>query len=187
MHAPGLTIVVPRNPIQTKGLLLASIRSPDPVIFFEPKILYRMSEDQVPVEDYTIPLRKAEVIKEGKDITLLGWGASIRQLQMAAKMVEEKGVKCEIIDLRTIVPYDIDTIEKSVKKTRRLLITHEGPAIAGAAAEIAANIHERCFLHMEAPIKRICGFDTPFPFVYEPFYLPNRFRIFDAIMESMDY
>eukprot|EP00826_Nyctotherus_ovalis_P019971 TRINITY_DN1622_c0_g3_i4.p2 TRINITY_DN1622_c0_g3~~TRINITY_DN1622_c0_g3_i4.p2 ORF type:complete len:188 (+),score=41.98 TRINITY_DN1622_c0_g3_i4:817-1380(+) len=187
MHAPGLTIVIPRNPIQTKGLLLASIRSPDPVIFFEPKILYRMSEDMVPVEDYTIPLGKAEVMREGKDITLVGYGASIRHLQMAAKMAEEKGVQCEIIDLRTIVPYDIETIENSVKKTGRLLITHEGPLIAGAAADITANVHERCFLSLHAPIKRVCGYDTPFPFVYEPFYLPNRFRIFDGIMETMSY
>ncbi len=171
MNTAGLTIVVPRNPIQTKGLLLASIRSPDPVIFFEPKILYRMSEDMVPVEDYTIPLRKAEVIKEGKDITLVGWGASVRQLQMAAKMVADKGITCEIIDLRTIIPYDIDTIEKSVKKTGRLLITHEGPVTAGAGAEIAAKIQERCFLHLNAPVKRVCGYDTPFPFVYEPVHL----------------
>jgi 2-oxoisovalerate dehydrogenase E1 component beta subunit len=187
MHAPGISLVIPRNPIQTKGLLLASIRSPDPVIFFEPKILYRMSEDMVPVEDYTIPLGKAEIVREGKDITLVGYGASIRQLQMAAKMAEEKGVQCEIIDLRTIVPYDIETIEKSVNKTGRLLITHEAPLIAGVAADIAANIHERCFLHMEAPIKRVCGYDTPFPFVYEPFYLPNRFRLFEGIMETVKY
>ena len=187
MHAPGLTIVIPRNPIQTKGLLLASIRSPDPVIFFEPKILYRMSEDMVPEEDYTIPLGKAEVVQEGKDITLVGYGASIRQLKMAAKMVEEKGITCDIIDLRTILPYDIDTIEKSVKKTGRLLVTHEAPVTAGVGAEISAKIQERCFLHLQAPVKRVCGYDTPFPFVYEPFYLPNRFRLYDAILETVDY
>jgi len=170
MHTPGLCIVIPRNPIQTKGLLLASIRSPDPVIFFEPKILYRMSEDMVPEEDYTIPIGKAELLQEGKDITLLGYGASIRQLKMAAKMAEAKGITCDIIDLRTILPYDIDTIEKSVKKTGRLLVTHEGPVTAGVGAEIAAKIQERCFLHMHAPVKRVCGFDTPFPFVYEPVF-----------------
>lgn len=148
--------------------MLASIRSPDPVIFFEPKILYRMSEDMVPEEDYTIPLRKAEVLQEGKDVTLLGYGASIRQLKMAAKMAAEKGVTCEIIDLRTILPYDIETIEKSVKKTGRLIVTHEGPITSGAGAEIAARVQERCFLHLNAPVKRVCGYDTPFPFVYEP-------------------
>lgn len=136
-----------------------------------------MSEDMVPEEDYEIPLRKAEVIKEGKDVTLLGYGACVRQLQMvkkekfteqAAKMAEEKGISCEIIDLRTILPYDIETIEKSVNKTGRLLITHEAPITSGVAAEISAKVLERCFLHMKAPVKRCCGYDTPFPFVYEP-------------------
>lgn len=187
MHTAGLCIVIPRNPIQAKGLLLSAIRTPDPVIFFEPKILYRMSEDMVPEEDYTVPLRKAEVLQEGKDITMVGYGASIRQLKMAAKMGEEKGISSEIIDLRTILPYDIETIEKSVNKTGRLLITHEGPVTAGVGAEIAAKIQERCFEHLQAPIMRVCGYDTPFPFVFEPFYLPNRLKLFDAMTKAMSF
>ena len=186
-HCPGLTIVVPRNPVQAKGLLRASILSPDPVIFFEPKLLYRMAEDQVPEEDYTLPLRKAEIMKEGKDVTIVGFGIGTRHMKLAAKMAEDKGISCELIDLRTIMPYDIETIEKSVSKTKRLIITHEDSLTGGIGAEIAARVQERCFLNLQAPIKRVCGCDTPMPLAFEPFFLPNRHRIYDAIINTVNF
>ena len=129
-------------------MLRSCILSNDPAIFFEPKILYRMAEDEVPMEDYTIPLRKAEIMREGKDVTIVGFGNLTRAMKMAAKMAEEKGISCELVDLRTIMPYDIETIEKSVNKTGRLIITHEAPVTCGVGAEIAAKVHERCFLKL---------------------------------------
>lgn len=186
-QCPGLVVVVPRSPIQTKGLLLSAIRQPDPVIFMEPKRLYRIAEEEVPVEDYSIDLFKAEVVKQGNDITLIGWGAQIRVLQSAAMMAEEKGISCEIIDLRTVNPWDEDTVIASVMKTGRALISHEAPITSGFGAEISAKIQEKCFLKLEAPIRRVCGYDTPFPHLQEPLYFPNRFKIYDGILETVKY
>lgn len=187
-QCPGLVIVMPRSPIQAKGLLLKSIRHPDPVIFMEPKRLYRLAEEEVPIEDYEIDLFKAEVVKEGKDITLIGWGAQVRVLQSAAIMVEsELGISCEVIDLRTINPWDEETIIASVKKTGRVIISHEAPLTSGFGAEISATIQEKCFLHLEAPIMRVCGYDTPFPHLQEPLYFPNRYKIYETIQELMNY
>lgn len=187
-QCPGLVIVMPRSPIQAKGLLLKSIRHPDPVIFMEPKRLYRLAEEEVPIEDYEIDLFKAEVVKEGKDITLIGWGAQVRVLQSAAIMVEsELGISCEVIDLRTINPWDEETIIASVKKTGRVIISHEAPLTSGFGAEISATIQEKCFLNLEAPIMRVCGYDTPFPHLQEPLYFPNRYKIYETIQEVMNY
>ena len=184
IHAAGLTIVIPRSALQAKGLLLASIKTPDPVIFFEPKILYRMSEDMVPEEDYTIPLRKAEIVKEGKDVTIVGYGEGIRQMIMAQKMVEDKGISCELIDLRTVFPFDFETIQKSVKKTERVILVSEASYSGNVMGEIAAKIAESTLFNLRG-IKRVCGFDIPFPFVYEPFHVPNRLRIEEAILDIM--
>ncbi|MEC7284341.1 MAG: transketolase C-terminal domain-containing protein, partial [Pseudomonadota bacterium] len=162
-HCPGLKIVIPRDPYQAKGLLLASIRDKNPVLFMEPKRLYRASVSEVPEEDYELPLGKADIVQEGSDITLLGWGAQIEILQKAAEMALEDGVSCEIIDLRSILPWDVETVMQSVMKTGRLLINHEAPLTGGFASEIAASIQERCFLYLEAPIARVCGLDTPYP------------------------
>ena len=186
-HCPGLTVVVPRSPIQAKGLLRSCIMAKEPTIFFEPKILYRMAEDETPEEDYTIPLRKAEVMKEGKDVTIVGYGTPTRQMKLAAKMAESEGISCELIDLRTIIPYDFETIANSVSKTGRLIITHEAPVTQGVGSEIAAKIQEKCFDKLKSPIQRVCGYDTPFPFVFEPLYLPNRFKLMDAILKSVKY
>jgi 2-oxoisovalerate dehydrogenase E1 component beta subunit len=132
----------------------------------EPKWLYRSAIEEVPVGDFELPLGKAEVLKEGKDITIIGWGAQLMVIQEAITMAEEKlGISCELIDLMTISPWDIPTVEQSVKKTKRLLISHEAPKTGGFAGEIAAEIQQRCFLHLEAPIARVCGYDTPFPLV----------------------
>lgn len=187
-HCPGLTIVMPRSPIQAKGLFLSSVKSNNPVIFFEPKRLYKLAEEEVPEEDYHIELMKAEIVKEGTDITLIGWGAQTRVLQSAAKMAEEElKIKCEVIDLRTVYPWDRKTVVDSVKKTGRAIVSHEAPISSGLGAEIASVIQEKCFLNLEAPIKRVCGLDTPFPHLQEPLYFPNRFKVFDAISEIMKY
>eukprot|EP00929_Paragymnodinium_shiwhaense_P008573 TRINITY_DN11252_c0_g1_i1.p1 TRINITY_DN11252_c0_g1~~TRINITY_DN11252_c0_g1_i1.p1 ORF type:complete len:378 (+),score=65.50 TRINITY_DN11252_c0_g1_i1:148-1134(+) len=186
-HCPGLNIVVPRSPIQAKGLLLASIRSPDPTLFFEPKILYRQAVEEVPVGDYEIPIGKAEVIQEGSDVTLIAWGTQVQRMIKAAEMAKADGVSCEIIDLRTIVPWDEDCIIESVKKTGRCVIAHEAPKTSGFGAEIASTIQERCFLNLEAPVQRVCGWDTPFPLAWEEFYVPNPLRVHDAIKKVLEY
>lgn len=186
-HTPGLVIAMPRGPIQAKGMLLSSIRSKDPVIFLEPKALYRIAEEEVPDEDYEIPLGKAEVIKEGSDITLVGYGIQTRRMRVAAEMAEKEGISVELIDLRTILPWDVDTVEKSVKKTGRLIVTHEAPVTNGFASEVSSKIQERCFLHLESPIQRVCGYDVPFPLVFEPVYLPDQFKLYQAILDSVNY
>eukprot|EP01116_Phalansterium_solitarium_P022261 TRINITY_DN728_c0_g1_i1.p1 TRINITY_DN728_c0_g1~~TRINITY_DN728_c0_g1_i1.p1 ORF type:complete len:377 (-),score=140.50 TRINITY_DN728_c0_g1_i1:218-1348(-) len=187
-HTPGLKVVLPRSPTQAKGLLLASIRDPNPVIFLEPKWLYRSSIENVPVSDYTIPLGVAEVVKPGDDITVVGWGAHMLVLQEAVRLAEQElGVTCELIDLRTLAPWDVEAVENSVKKTGRLLISHEAPRTGGFAAEIAAEIQERCLLNLEAPIQRVCGYDTPFPLVFEKLYFPDALKNFEAIKKAIQF
>lgn len=187
-HTPGLKVVIPRGPIQAKGLLLAAIREKNPVIFFEPKFLYRSAVAEVPIDDYEIPLGKAEIIKEGKDITLIGYGLQLVQLEKALNRAEkELGITCELIDLRTISPLDTETIITSVKKTGRVLIAHEAPKFAGFGGEISTIIQESCFLHLEAPVKRVCGWDTPFPLVFEKMYYPDEHRIFEGIKSTINY
>ncbi|KAM9991553.1 hypothetical protein ACTFIZ_004953 [Dictyostelium cf. discoideum] len=187
-QTPGLKVVIPSTPIEAKGLLLASIREKDPVIFFEPKLMYRSAVEEVPIGDYEIPLGKARIVKEGKDITIIGWGAQMRVLLQAVNMAEEKlGISCELIDLRTIQPWDVETVVESVKKTGRVVISHEAPKTGGWAAEISATIQERCFLHLEAPIQRVCGYDTPFPLIFEKFYVPDHLKNFESIKKTMVY
>ncbi|MGS0674238.1 alpha-ketoacid dehydrogenase subunit beta [Shewanella sp. 0m-4] len=186
-QTPGLKVVVPRNPEQAKGLLIASIRDKNPVIFFEPKRLYRASVGDVPEGDYVIELGKAEVVKVGTDITLLGWGAQMEILEKSAEMAAKKGISCEIIDLRTLSPWDVDTVAASVKKTGRLLINHEAPLTGGFAGEIAATIQEECFLYLESPIARVCGLDTPYPLIHEKEYMPDALKTFEAIKASVKF
>ncbi|RTQ98738.1 alpha-ketoacid dehydrogenase subunit beta [Halomonas nitroreducens] len=186
-HTPGLKIVVPRNPYEAKGLLLASIRDPDPVIFFEPKRLYRASTGEVPDEDYQLPLGEAEITKEGSDVTLVGWGAQMEVIDKAVELAEKEGISCEVIDLRCILPWDADTVAESVLKTGRLVVTHEAPRTGGFAGEIAAAIQDRCFLYLESPIMRVTGLDTPFPLTLEKEYLPDHLKIFEAIRECVNY
>ncbi|MFQ3787320.1 alpha-ketoacid dehydrogenase subunit beta [Halomonas sp. A29] len=186
-HTPGLKVVVPRNPYQAKGLLLSAIRDPDPVIFFEPKRLYRASVGEVPEEDYQLPIGEAEVTKEGSDITVLGWGAQMEVIDRAVELAEKAGISCEVIDLRSILPWDEDTVVESVLKTGRLLVTHEAPRTGGFAGEIAATIQERCFLYLESPIERVTGLDTPFPLTLEKEYMPDHLKIFEAIKSSVAF
>eukprot|EP00932_Pfiesteria_piscicida_P012887 SRR837773.2434.p2 GENE.SRR837773.2434~~SRR837773.2434.p2 ORF type:complete len:340 (+),score=98.05 SRR837773.2434:54-1022(+) len=190
-HSPGLKIVIPRSPYHAKGLLLAAIRDPNPVMFFEPKVLYRHLFEgplaEVPTGDYELPLGQAEVVREGTDVTLVGWGSQVMRLEAAAERAAKEGISCEVIDLMTIIPWDVDTVAASVKKTGRLVVTHEAPTVNGFAGEITSKIQERCFLHLEAPIQRVCGADTHFPYAWEEFYLPSAARVLAAVKKSMSY
>ncbi|NRA53118.1 MAG: alpha-ketoacid dehydrogenase subunit beta [Gammaproteobacteria bacterium] len=184
---PGLKIVVPRNPYQAKGLLLAAINDDNPVIFFEPKRLYRASVGEVPEQAYEIPLGEAEVVSEGSDITLLGWGAQMEVIEQAMTLATNDGISCELIDLRTLLPWDVETVVKSVTKTGRLLISHEAPLTGGFAGEIAATIQQECFLHLESPISRVCGLDTPYPLVQEKEYCADQLKIYEAIKRTVNF
>uniref|UniRef100_A0A0E0Q4K6 3-methyl-2-oxobutanoate dehydrogenase (2-methylpropanoyl-transferring) n=1 Tax=Oryza rufipogon TaxID=4529 RepID=A0A0E0Q4K6_ORYRU len=186
-HVPGLKVIIPRSPREAKGLLLASIRDPNPVVFFEPKWLYRLAVEEVPEEDYMLPLSEAEVIRKGSDITLIGWGAQLAVLEEACEDTAKDGISCELIDLRTLIPWDKETVEASVSKTGKLLVSHEAPITGGFGAEIAASITERCFQRLEAPVARVCGLDTPFPLVYETFYMPTKNKVLDAIKATVNY
>jgi len=186
-HTPGLKVVVPSTPYQAKGLLLAAIEDPNPVLFFEPKRLYRAAVGEVPETAYTLPLGKAEVLQAGSDITLLAWGAQTEVTQKAAELAAGEGISCEVIDLRTLLPWDLESVVASVCKTGRLLVSHEAPRTGGFAGEIATAIQEACFLSLEAPISRVTGLDTPFPLAHEKEYLPDHLKIYEAIKASMDY
>ncbi|KAG0086251.1 hypothetical protein BGZ93_000217 [Podila epicladia] len=189
IRTPCGAVVVPRGPIQAKGLLLASIRDRNPVIFMEPKILYRAAVEMVPVGDYELPLGKAEILTQGKDLTIVGWGAQLYVLENAIQLAQKKmpGLSVELIDLRTILPWDVETVCNSVNKTGRLLIAHEAPKTQGFAAEIASTVMERCFLRLEAPIQRICSYDTPFPLVFEKFHVPDMIRCAEGIERAMKF
>jgi 2-oxoisovalerate dehydrogenase E1 component beta subunit len=186
-HTPGLKVVVPRGPIQAKGLLTSAIKDKNPVLFFEPKILYRSAVEQVPVEDYSLPLGKAEVLIEGKDCTLIGWGSQLYVLDAVVQEAEKSGISCELIDLRSIAPWDCETVINSVRKTGRLVIAHEAPKTGGFAAEIASAIQETCSMDLKAPVLRVCGWDTPFPLIFEKFYLPDITRCLQAVKKAVSF
>jgi 2-oxoisovalerate dehydrogenase E1 component beta subunit len=187
IHVPGLKVVCPSNPHDAKGLLLASIRDPDPVIFFEPKRVYRAAKGEVPEEDYTVELSKASIVREGRDVTIVAWGAMLYEALEAATRAAEQGIDCEVIDLRTLWPVDIDCIVTSVTKTGRVVVVHEAPRTCGFGAEIITLINEKAFLHLEAPPARVTGFDVPFPYSLEKEYLPLANRILPAILETARY
>ena len=184
---PGIKVVVPRNPHQAKGLLMASINDDNPVVFFEPKRLYRASVGEVPEEAYEIELGKAEVVTQGSDVTLLGWGAQMEFIEQASEMAAKLGISCEVIDLRTLLPWDVETVAQSVTKTGRLIISHEAPLTGGFAGEISATISEKCFLYLESPIARVCGLDTPYPLIQEKEYMADHLKIFEAIKASVNF
>ena len=193
IHVAGLKVVCPSNPYDAKGLLLASIRDPDPVLFFEPKRIYRAARGEVPEGDYTVELSKAKVVREADvartssgpvAVTVLAWGAMLYEAIAAAEKAAEQGIECEIIDLRTLWPVDIETIAASVKKTGRVVVVHEAPKTCGFGAELVALVNEHCFVHLEAPPVRVTGFDTPFPYTLEMDYLPLAHRILPALVET---
>lgn len=187
-HVPGLKVVIPRGPIQAKGLLLSCIRDNNPCLFFEPKILYRLASEQVPLKDYTCPIGKAQVLMEGSDVTLIAWGTQVHVMKEVATMAQEQlNVSCEVIDLATILPFDEETICNSVCKTGRALISHEAPITGGFGGELAATLQSECFLNLEAPIARVAGYDTPFPHIYEPFVIPDKYKCLEAIKQLIKY
>ncbi len=185
---PGLTVVVPSNPYDAKGLLIASLRSDDPVIFLEPTKLYRAEKQEVSEEPFELPLRKAAVVREGKDLTIVAWGAMVPVAGKAAEAAEAEGVGAEIVDLRTLSPMDRETIIVSVKKTGRAMIVHEAPKTCGLGAEIAATIGESALLSLNAPVVRVTGQDITIPLPKsEDFYYPGPERVLRAIRKLMEY
>ena len=181
VHTPGVKVVMPSTPYDAKGLLTSAIRDPDPVLFMEPKRIYRAIVEDVPEDNYVVPLSEAKVVREGTDVTLVSWGAMMRLSREAAEKVKDT-VSVEVIDLRTLSPMDTVTITKSVEKTGKAIVVHEAPKTAGLGAEIAATINETAFLSLEAPIERVTGFDVPFPqHKLENYYLPGTERIIKAI------
>ena len=185
IHQPGIKVVMPSSPYDAKGLLISAIRDPDPVMFFEPKRIYRAFREEVPEDEYTLPLGKARVVCEGNEMTIVSWGASVVQCMQA---IERGGRSIELIDLRTLYPFDMDAVEASVKKTGRCVIVHEAPKPCGFGAEIAARIMERCFLYLESPVQRVAGFDTIMPYYkLELDYMPDADRIARAIEETAAY
>ena len=187
IHVAGLKVVCPSNPHDAKGLLLASIRDPDPVLFFEPKRIYRAAKGDVSESDYIVPLSQAAVVREGSQVTVIAWGAMLYEALEAANQAATQGIDCEVLDLRTLWPVDVDTIVASVKKTGRVVVVHEAPRTCGFGSEIIALINEKAFLHLEAPPVRVTGFDTPFPYTLEMDYLPLAHRILPAIVETARY
>lgn len=188
-HTPGLKLVIPSGPRNARALLVSAIRDDDPVIFFEPKLLYRSVTEEVPDEEETIPLGEVRVARAGGDLTLVAYGAMLgRTLEAAQRLAEQDHVECEVIDLLTLAPLNAELITESVRKTGRAVIVHEAPRSFGPAAEIIARIVEESFLHLEAPIARVTGFDTPVPyFARERAYLPSVDRIVQAARESLDF
>lgn len=187
VHTPGLKVVIPSNPYDAKGLLISSIRDQDPVMFLEPKRLYRSLKAEVPEGDYTVPIGKANVIQAGTDVTLFCYGAMVPICLEAAKKAQEKSWNIEVVDLRTLCPLDVEAILHSAKKTGRVVIVHEAVKTCGMGAEISALISEKAMEYMKGPILRVAGFDTPFPYTLEHVYMPDAVRVLIAIEKVMQY
>ncbi len=187
VHTAGLKVVVPSNPHDAKGLLVSAIRDDDPVLFFEPKRVYRAAKGEVPAGEYAVPLGKASVTREGSQVTVIAWGAMWHEADRAAREAAAAGIDCEVLDLRSLQPLDVEAIEASVHKTGRAVIVHEAPRTCGFGAELSALIQERCFLRLEAPVTRVTGFDTPFPYTLEMEYLPRAPRILQAIRKVAEF
>lgn len=186
VHTPGLKVVIPSNPYDAKGLLISAIRDPDPVIFFEPKRLYRAFRQEVPEGDYTVPIGKAAIVREGTDVTVISWGAMVRICLQAIEQLE--GINVELIDLRTLAPLDIETILSSVAKTGRAVIVQEAPRTCSVASELTALITERALLQLQAPVVRVTGYDTHMPYLtMEQYYLPDAGRVKKGIERVLSW
>jgi pyruvate dehydrogenase E1 component beta subunit len=188
VHTPGIKVVVPSTPYEAKGLLISAIRDPDPVIFMEPKKVYRSLREEVPEEEYLIPLGESRTVTEGSDITLITWGAMLQPTLQAATLMESRGIKAEIIDLRTLSPLDMQTVIESVEKTHKAVVVHEAPSSCGVGAEVIARINEKGLAHLEAPVGRVTGFDTVMPLPkLEKYYLPNAERVVEAVDRVLNF
>ncbi|WP_440010082.1 alpha-ketoacid dehydrogenase subunit beta [Halomicrococcus sp. SG-WS-1] len=188
-HVPGLKVVVPSTPRDTKGLLTAAIRDPDPVLFLEPKRVYRSFRQAVPEESYVEPIGEAAVRREGEDVTVVSYGAMMEPTTTAVEtLAEERGLDAEVVDVRTLSPLDRETLVESLKKTGRGVVVHEGPKSGGFAGEIIATLNEEALMYLEAPIERVTGFDVPIPMLArEDYYLPNPPRIEEKILDAMAF
>jgi len=188
IHCQGIKVVMPSGPYDAKGLMIAAIKDPNPVIFLEPKKIYRSFKEEVPEEAYDIELGKANVIQEGKDVTIISWGAMMRVTKEAVEEIESSGTSCEVIDLRTLWPFDMETIRKSCEKTGRVVIVQEATRACSLSSELAAQIQERCILKLSAPIQRVTSWDLPYPqFALENYFLPNPTRVKRAIIKVMEF
>jgi pyruvate dehydrogenase E1 component beta subunit len=188
LQTPGIKVVIPSNPYDAKGLLISAIRDNDPVFFMEHLNLYHAYREEVPDEDYTVPIGQAKVVREGKDITIIAYGLMVHTSLKAADELAKEGVSAEVIDLRTLVPLDIDTIVRSIQKTNRAIVVQEAQKSAGAAAEIIAQINEKAILHLEAPVLRCAGPDTVYPFVQiEDTWLPTPARIVRTARKVLEF
>ena len=188
VHTPGLKVVIPSTPYDAKGLLISAIRDPDPVIFFEPLRLYRAFKQEVPDENYSVPIGKANTLREGKDVTLITFGAMMPTVVKVADMLKKENISAEVIDLRTVSPLDYDAIINSVKKTGRCVVVHEAPKTCGLGAEISALIIEKVLLYLEAPVIRVAGFDTIVPLAkLEKYYIPDENKILREVRNIMRY
>jgi pyruvate dehydrogenase E1 component beta subunit len=182
-HMPGIKVVVPSGPYNAKGLLISAIRDPDPVIFLEPTRLYRMIKEDVPEDEYTIALGRANIVKEGNDVTVIAWGSMLRRTLKALQDMD-----ADVIDLLTISPFDEEAVFNSVKKTGRVVIVHEAPKTCGLGAEISASIAEEAMLYLKGPVLRVTGYDAVMPLPkLEDFYMPSEERIRKAVGELMKY
>ena len=186
-HIPGLRVVIPSSPSRAYGLLLAAIRDPDPVVFLEPKRIYRLHKEEVEDDGEALPLDVCFVLRDGSDVTLVTWGAMIKETLEAAEQLAEQGISAEVIDVATISPLDMDTIMESVEKTGRCVIVHEAARMCGVGAEIAAGLADAGLYHLQAPVKRVTGYDSIMPlYKMEMKYLPSVKRILGAVNEVMD-
>lgn len=187
-HMPGIKVVCPSSPSDAKGLLIASIEDPDPVIFLEPMKCYRSSREEVPEDKYTVEIGKGKRVMEGDDVSIFAWGAMVPVAEKAAKEMAEQGVACDVIDLRTLYPLDKDLIAESVQKTGRTVILHEAHRTGGVGGEIQSIINDTSFLYQKAPVEYVTGFDTPVPFfAYEDHFLPTSNRVVQAIQKVVDF
>lgn len=188
VHTPGIKVVYPATPYDAKGLLISAIRDPDPVLFLEPKRIYRAIREDVPEEAYTVPIGEARLVREGKDLTLVAWGAMVREADRAADMAAREGIQVELLDLRTLSPMDDQAFISSVRKTGRAVVVHEAPRTCGLGAEIAARIQEEAILQLQAPVLRVTGFDTVVPLSkLEHHYIPSPERILRGIRQTMAF
>ncbi|SYX84371.1 alpha-ketoacid dehydrogenase subunit beta [Paenibacillus alvei] len=188
VQTPGIKVIVPSNPYDAKGLMISAIRDNDPVFFMEHLNLYHAFRDEVPEGEYTVEIGKAKVVREGKDVTILAYGLMVHTAMKAAAELEKEGVQAEVIDLRTLAPLDIDTIVESIKKTNRVIVVQEAQKTSGVAAEVIAQINEKAILHLEAPVLRIAGPDTVYPFAQiEDQWLPSPARIVAGVNKVLNF